>query len=258
MTKTVLVVHAHPDRKSMTHQLATIAKHRLAELGHRVLETDLYAVRWKAVFDADDFLARVDPERLSFVGESGHAFATGTQTADVAAEQAKLLAADAVIFQFPLWWFGFPAVLKGWVDRVFAYGFAYGYRGAGNTYRYGAGGLAGKRAMLSITVGGPADDFGPRGINGPLEHVLFPITHGTLFFAGMDVLPTFAVYGTGEIDEAGVVAAKHALACRVAGLFTDAPIPYRRQNTSDYPDRRSLAPDVAPGVTGIPAHIADH
>jgi len=57
-------------------------------LGHRVLETDLYAERWKAVFDADDFLARVDPERLSFVGESGHAFATGTQTADVPAHIA--------------------------------------------------------------------------------------------------------------------------------------------------------------------------
>jgi len=256
MTKTVLVVHAHPDRRSLTHQLATTAKHSLAELGHRVLETDLYAERWKAVFDADDFLAPVDPERLSFISESGHAFATGTQTPDVAAEQAKLLAADAVIFQFPLWWFGFPAVLKGWVDRVFAFGFAYGYRGAGNTYRYGDGALAGKRAMLSVTAGGPAEDFGPRGINGPLEHVLFPITHGTLFFPGMDVLPTFAVYGSGHLDEAGVVAAKRALAGRVAGLFTDAPIPYRRQNTSDYPDRHSLAPEVAPGVTGIPAHIA--
>jgi NAD(P)H dehydrogenase (quinone) len=257
MTKTVLVVHAHPDPRSLTHQLATAAKHRLAEAGHHVLETDLYAARWKAVFDADDFLARVDPERLSFVGESGHAFATGTQTADVAAEQAKLLAADAVIFQFPLWWFGFPAVLKGWVDRVFAYGFAYGYRGAGNTYRYGEGALAGKRAMLSVTVGGPADDYGPRGINGPLDQLLFPITHGTLFFPGMDVLPTFAVYGAGSLDEARVGAAEHALADRLAGLFSDAPIAYRRQNAGDYPDRHSLAPEVAPGVTGIAAHIAD-
>jgi NAD(P)H dehydrogenase (quinone) len=257
MTKTVLVVHAHPDRKSLTHQLATTAKHWIAEAGNRVLETDLYAERWKAVFDADDFPARADPERLSFVGESGHAFASGTQTADVAAEQAKLVAADAVIFQFPLWWFGFPAVLKGWVDRVFAYGFAYGYRGAGNTYRYGEGALAGKRAMLSVTVGGPAEDYGPRGINGPLEHLLFPITHGTLFFPGMDVLPTFAVYGAGNLDEHRVARAKQALVERLAGLFTDAPIPYRRQNAGDYPDRHSLAPEIAPGVTGIPAHVAE-
>ena len=256
MTKTVLVVHAHPDRRSLTHQLATTARHALVERGHRTLETDLYAARWKAVFDADDFLDRVDPERLSFVAESGHAFATGTQTADVAAEQDKLRAADAVIFQFPLWWFGFPAILKGWVDRVFAYGFAYGYRGAGNTYRYGDGALAGRRAILSVTVGGPEEDYGPRGINGPLEQLLFPITHGTLFFAGMEVLPTFAVHDTGKLDELGVVAAKQALVERIAGLFSDAPIAYRKQNAGDYPDRHTLAPDVAPGLIGIPAHIA--
>jgi NAD(P)H dehydrogenase (quinone) len=256
MTRTVLVVHAHPDRRSLTHQLATTARHALAERGHRVLETDLYAARWKAVFDGDDFLDRLDPDKLSFVGESGHAFATGTQTADVAAEQDKLRAADAVILQFPLWWFGFPAILKGWVDRVFAYGFAYGYRGAGNAHRYGEGALAGKRAVLSVTVGGPEEDYGPRGINGPLEHVLFPITHGNLFFAGMDVLPTFAVYAAGKLNELAVVAARRALVDRIAGLFSDAPIAYRKQNAGDYPDRHSLAPDVAPGVIGIPAHIA--
>lgn len=172
------------------------------------------------------------------------------------AEQHKLLAADAVVFQFPLWWFGFPAILKGWVDRVFAYGFAYGYRGAGNRYRYGDGALAGKRAMLSVTVGGPAEDYGPRGINGPLEHLLFPITHGTLFFAGMDALPTLAVYDAGGLHEAGVVAAKAALAQRMIRLFRDAPIAYRRQNAGAYPDRHTLAPEVAPGLTGIPAHIA--
>ncbi|WP_304503179.1 NAD(P)H-dependent oxidoreductase [Alicyclobacillus sp. SO9] len=64
-----------------------------------------------------------------------------------------MVAADALILQFPLWWFGMPAILKGWIDRVFAYGLAYGYRGEGNRYRYGDGGLSGKRAILSVTVG---------------------------------------------------------------------------------------------------------
>jgi putative NADPH-quinone reductase len=151
---------------------------------------------WKAVYDEHDFPDRLDRERLSFVAESGHAFGTGTQPDDVRAEQAKLLAADAVVFQFPLWWFGMPAIMKGWIERLFAFGLAYGWRGAGNRYRYGEGGLAGKRASLSVTAGGPAADYGPRGINGPLDDLLFPITHGTLFFAGMEVLPTYAVYGT--------------------------------------------------------------
>ena len=85
------------------------------------------------------------------------------------------------------------------------------------------GRLAGKRALLSVTAGGPEADYGPRGINGPLEHLLFPITHGTLFFAGRDVLPTFAIYGTTRIDEAGTEAAKRALERRMIRLFADAP-----------------------------------
>lgn len=150
---------------------------------------------------------------------------------------------------------GRTPILKGWVDRVFAYGLAYGYKGAGNRYRYGEGAFAGKRALLSVTVGGPAVDYGSRGINGPIEQILFPVTHGTLFFAGMDVLPTFAVYNTGRIDSAAVAAAKQELEERLARVFLDAPIPYRRQNDGDYPDRHQLSPEVAPDAYGIPAHI---
>lgn len=58
--------------------------------------------------------------------DSKQTFAQGTQSADIAAEQEKLLWADTVIFQFPLWWFSMPAIMKGWIDRVYAWGFAYG------------------------------------------------------------------------------------------------------------------------------------
>lgn len=253
--KTVLIVHAHPDPASLTAQLADAARNALRSQGHEVLQSDLYAMHWKAVYDEHDFPDRLDPARLSFVQESGHAFRDGTQPDDIRAEQAKLAAADAVVFQFPLWWFGMPAIMKGWIERVFAYGLAYGYKGAGNTHRYGEGGLAGKRAILSVTMGGPASDYAPRGINGQLDELLFPITHGTLFFPGMEVLPTYAVYDTGRIDAAGVEQAKAGLASRMRGLFDDAPIPYRTQNGGDYPDRHLLGGDVAPGVTGLRAHL---
>jgi NAD(P)H dehydrogenase (quinone) len=142
------------------------------------------------------------------------------------------------------------------VDRVFTFKFAYGYRNAGNTYRYGDGALAGKRALLSVTAGGPEVDYGPRGINGPLEQLLFPISHGTLFFPGMDVLPTFAVYGTGAFDNTATEAAKWALEQRMIRLFLDQPIAFRRQNEGDYPDKHTLAPHIAVGTSGIFAHIA--
>ena len=255
MSKTVLIVHAQPEPTSLTRTLVDVAEATLREAGHEVLQSDFYAMHWKAVFDAADFPHRADPSRLSFIRESGHAYAHGLQTEDVAAEQRKLLAADLVILQFPLCWFGMPAIMKGWIERLFAFGLAYGWRGAGNRYRYGEGGLAGKRALLSVTAGGPAADYGPRAINGPLDDLLFPITHGTLFFAGMEVLPTYAVYGTGHIDAGGVDAAKAGLAARMRTLFDDAPIPYRPQNGGDYPDRHVLADDVAPGVAGLRAHL---
>ncbi|WP_114974118.1 NAD(P)H-dependent oxidoreductase [Rhodoferax ferrireducens] len=257
MKKNVLIVHAHPEPTSLTHQLVDVSAEALQRQGHEVLQTDLYGMRWKAVFDEDDFPTRADPDRLSFVTESGHSYSGERQSADIASEQRKLLAADAVIFQFPLWWYGMPAIMKGWVDRVWAYGLAYGYKNAGNKYRYGDGAFKGKRAMLSVAVGGPANDYSPRGINGPLEQLLFPITHGTLYFPGFDVLPTYAVYGAAGITAEGVAAAKDAWRSRLEGLFEDAPIPFRRQNGGDYPDGHVLARHVAVGQSGLLAHVAD-
>ena len=252
----VLLVHAHPEPTSVTSHLVGIACEALKAQGHEVLRSDLYAMGWKAVFDGRDFPRRANPERLSFIDESGHAFANACQTPDVEAEQRKILAADAVILLFPLWWFGMPAIMKGWVDRVWAYGLAYGYQGAGNAHRYGEGGFVGKRALLAVSVGGPAQDYSSRGINGPLEQLLFPITHGTLFFPGMEVLPTFAVYGSGRIDAAGMAEAAAAWRDRVERLFEDEPIAFRPQNGGDYPDRHVLADHVAPGQTGLMAHVA--
>jgi NAD(P)H dehydrogenase (quinone) len=252
----VFFVYAHPNPNSLNATLRDHAIGALQRAGHEVRISDLYAMKWKAVADADDFPERDKSLPLEYMTASGEAYENGTQAKDIAAELEKLRWADAVIFQFPVWWFGFPAILKGWVDRVFAYKFAYGYKDAGNTYRYGDGALEGKRALLSVTVGGPETDYGPRGINGPLEHLLFPITHGTLFFPGIDVLPTFAVYGTARIDEARVEDAKRALEQRMVRLFVDDPIPFRRQNGGDYPDRHTLASHIAAGITGIPAHIA--
>ncbi len=257
MKKQVLIVAAHPEPTSLTRRLVELSTQTLEQQGHEVLLSDLYGMRWKAVFDECDFPSRADPERLSFVTESGYSYSTGKQPEDIASEQQKLQAADAVIFQFPLWWFGMPAILKGWIDRVFAYGLAYGFKDAGNQYRYGDGGFKGKRALLSVTVGGPAEDYSARGINGPLEQLLFPITHGTLFFSGMDVLPTYAVYGTGSLGAEGVATAEAAWRSRVERLFEDAPISFRPQNRGDYPDRHVLGAHVAIGQSGLTAHIAE-
>jgi NAD(P)H dehydrogenase (quinone) len=111
LMKNILIVSAHPEPTSLTRQLVDVTVETLGAAGHKIVQSELYGMKWKAVFDADDFPVRTNPDRLSFIMESGHAYATGNQTPDVVAEQAKLLAADAVILQFPLWWYGVPAIL---------------------------------------------------------------------------------------------------------------------------------------------------
>ncbi|WP_205422944.1 MULTISPECIES: NAD(P)H-dependent oxidoreductase [Chromobacterium] len=109
MNRHALIIHAHPDPASLTAQFAALARLTLQQQGCEVMESDLYAMGWKAGADAQDFPDRLNPQRLFLISESQHAYASGRQSADVAAEQQKLLAADLVIMLFPLWWYGLPA-----------------------------------------------------------------------------------------------------------------------------------------------------
>src|SRR5437763_137655 len=80
----------------------------LKEAGHQVQVSDLYAMKWKAIADRDDFPWLDDGERLDYEEASGKAFAQKKQLPEIEAEQQKLLWADFVIFQFPLWWYSMP------------------------------------------------------------------------------------------------------------------------------------------------------
>jgi putative NADPH-quinone reductase len=81
-----------------------------------------------------------------------------------------------------------PAILKGWVDRVYAYGFAYGVGEHSDQRwgdRFGEGTLVGKRAMLIVTTGGWEEHYSARGVNGPIDDLLFPVNHGVLYYPAM-------------------------------------------------------------------------
>ena len=112
--------------RSLNGALRDVAVKDLKARGHEVQVSDLHADGWKSEIDRADFPSLAPDARLRPAAASGEAFATGTLTDDVKAEQRKLLWADVLILQFPLWWYGMPAILKGWVDRVYAFGFAHG------------------------------------------------------------------------------------------------------------------------------------
>jgi NAD(P)H dehydrogenase (quinone) len=216
-------------------------------------------MKWKAVLDADDFTDEPDG-RLAVGAASERAHRTGTLAADVRAEQEKLDWADTLVVQFPLWWYGMPAILKGWFDRVFVKGYAYGVtdqRHPDRILRYGEGNLAGKRALVVVTAGSRPSAMSPRGINGPLEQVLFPLLHGTLWYAGMSVLPPVAVYAADHADDPTYRTAATLLRDRVTTIGTTTPIPYRYQNHGDYDDNLVLRPDLSPGREGLSVHSAE-
>ncbi|KFG96855.1 NAD(P)H dehydrogenase [Burkholderia paludis] len=254
----VLIVYAHPEPRSLNGALRDFAVAHLEAAGHAVQVTDLYAMNWKPVLDGRDATDRAPGARFDPSLDSRRAFAAGTQSADIVREQDKLKWADAVILQFPLWWFSMPAIMKGWFERVYAYGFAYGVGEHSDTRwgnRYGEGALAGKRAMVVVTAGGWESHYSARGINGPIDDVLFPIQHGMLYYPGFDVLPPFVIYRTGKMDDARFGETRAALGRRLDALWTAQPIPFRRQNAGDYEiPALTLKDGIAPGEVGFAAH----
>ncbi|KPC54240.1 NAD(P)H-dependent oxidoreductase [Amantichitinum ursilacus] len=256
----VLLVYAHPEPRSLNGSIKNFVVQRLQAQGHSVQVSDLYAMHWKAQIDADDAPQRDANQPFNPSADSKTAYANGQQSADIAAEQDKLRWADALILQFPLWWFSMPAILKGWVERVYAYGFAYGVGEHSDRHwgdRYGEGNMAGKRAMLIVTTGGWESHYGARGINGPIDDLLFPIHHGVLHYPGFEVLPPFLVYRSSRMDADRFTSIEAQLGQRMDQLFSTTPIAFRQQNAGDYViPALTLRPEIAPDTTGFAAHVA--
>ncbi|MCF6098812.1 NAD(P)H-dependent oxidoreductase [Mesorhizobium muleiense] len=255
----VLLVFAHPEPRSLNGALRDVAIRELEAQGHEVLISDLYADGWKSEVDRADFPSWPPEERFLPAVASKKAFATNTLTEDIKAEIDKLLWADTLILQFPLWWYAMPAILKGWVDRVYAYGFAYGVGEHSDKRwgdRFGEGTLAGKRAMLIVTAGGWEEHYSARGVNGPIDDLLFPINHGILYYPGYDVLPPFVVYRVDRFGEADFEPVAERLRERMRTLETTRPIPYRQQNGGDYhiPSMQLRSELGDPGAAGFALH----
>lgn len=254
----ILIVYAHPEPRSLNGSLKDVAVNFLRSSGHEVIVSDLYTMNWKTAADRNDFTHHDSDQRLFYMQASAQAYYHGMQTDGIKKEQEKLLWADVVIFQFPFWWFGMPAILKGWIDRVFACGFAYGvgqYDEKNYGSRYGEGTFEGKKGMLSITIGGRKDQYGPRGINGPVEDLLFPIHHGMLWYAGMSVLPPFLIYQANTTSDEQFEQHKLQYQERLSNLKTAEPIPFRYQNNGHYNHRQQLKKKFVNGESGFTLHI---
>ena len=233
----VLIVYAHPEPTSFNGAMRDLAVATLTNQGHEVEVSDLYAMGWNAVAGPADMDGPTDPARFSLAREQTMAMESGTIAADIATEQSKLARADLVIFQFPVWWFGMPAILKGWADRVFARGFAY-LPGR----KYDTGKFKGKRAMLAATTGTSADTYAPDGIDGDILTVFWPIHNGLLRYTGFDVLPPYVAYMPAREDDATRTQQLDAYAKRLEAIDTTPHLFFH--SAEDYGPNERLKPGV--------------
>src|SRR5262245_27525373 len=184
-----LVILAHPEPLSFNGHLARCARDALAADGHAVEISDLYAAGFDPREAGHHFARRRDPDRFDAAAEQRFGWEHQALPSDVAGELDKVLAADLVILQFPLWWFGPPAMLKGWIDRVFVYGGLYS-----SGRRHDRGVCRGKRALVCVTAGSSEAACSPDGREGDTRLVLWP-TPDALRYVGVTVPPPVLMHG---------------------------------------------------------------
>ncbi|XP_075393611.1 NAD(P)H dehydrogenase [quinone] 1 [Tenrec ecaudatus] len=189
-----LIVLAHSEKTSFNHAMKEAAVEALQKKGWEVTVSDLYAMKFNPLISRNDITGKLkDPENFQYPAESVLAYKEGRLSPDIVAEQKKVAAADLVIFQFPLQWFGVPAILKGWFERVLIGEFAYTY---GSMYDKGP--FKNKKTLLSITTGGTGSMYSLQGVHGDMNIILWPIQSGTLYFCGFQVLEPQLTYSIGH------------------------------------------------------------
>jgi len=215
----VLIVHAHHEPQSFCSSLSQRAKSELEAAGHEVIYSDLCQMGFDPVSDRRNFKTIKDSSYLKQQQEEIYASENNGFADDLESEIRKLEECDALIFSFPLWWFGLPGILKGWCDRVFVMGRVYG---SGKLYEDGIG-KSKKRALVICTVGGGPGAYDGWGLNPPMQSLLQPIQHGIFWFNGFLPLEPFIAWSPGRISEAERTDYLDKLAEQIQNLFVEEP-----------------------------------
>ncbi len=215
----VFIVYYHPEPRSFNGAMFKKAITVLEEEGHEVKVSDLHEQNFNPTSGRHNFKSRSNADYYKQQLEEIHASETSGFAAEIEDEIMKIEWCDLMIWQFPLWWFGLPAPLKGWVDRVFVMGRTYG-----NGRFYENGVFNGKTAMLSLTTGGPAEAYLSDGFNGDIHAILRPIQRGMLEFVGFQMLSPHIVYGPAHIPEEDRTYLLRQYGERIKKLYQEKPV----------------------------------
>ncbi|KAB2348511.1 NAD(P)H oxidoreductase [Actinomadura rudentiformis] len=168
--KNALLVAAHPRRDSLTAQITEQTRDRLVASGHTVDLLDLHAEGFDPRMTLEDEPDWTDRDKV--------------YSAEVREHMRRIDAADVIVVVFPVWWYGLPAILKGWIDRVWNYGFAYGRSKAR---------LAEKRMLWLGLAGESEESYAEHGLNDLLARQL---QVGISNYCGIKDVSVRFVYGT--------------------------------------------------------------
>ncbi|PAK41271.1 NAD(P)H-dependent oxidoreductase [Peribacillus simplex] len=172
-----LVVYAHPYADSLNHSIMETTVNELKKNGHEVVVRDLYALDFQPVLKPEDTAA----------------MKAGKTPDDIKTEQEFIAEADVITFIYPIWWTGLPAILKGYVDRVFAFGFAYS-AGPEGVIKL----LEGKKGFIINTHGTPNEVYDEIGMTAGLK-VTSDI--GIWDFTGIEPVGHLLFGSIGYLDE---------------------------------------------------------
>ncbi|XP_066570035.1 NAD(P)H dehydrogenase [quinone] 1 [Amia ocellicauda] len=222
MARNVLIVYAHQSPCSFNAALKDAAVEVLQKQGCQVTVSDLYSLNFKASATAEDVIGELkDPEHFHYGEETMLAWQEGHLSPDIMEEQKKVKAADLIIFQFPMYWFSVPAIMKGWIDRVLTQGFAFTFQAM-----YNNGIFKEKKAMLSFTTGASQSMYSPAGLNGDLNVTLWPLQNGVLHFCGFQVLAPEISYSPGYCPPEARTQILNSWRKRLEGLWTEKPLTF--------------------------------
>jgi len=141
-----LIIYAHPNPYSLNAQFKNALAKHLHD--HEVIVRDLNELNFNPVLSLEDMAGQRKGEVAN----------------DVKLEQEFITWADCITFIYPIWWTGLPAIMKGYVDRVFSYGFAYRY-----DQGIQKGLLTGKKAVIINTHGKSHEEYNAIGMDKALE-----------------------------------------------------------------------------------------
>lgn len=162
-----LIIYAHPNENSLNHHLLNTVIETLQYHNEEIIVRDLYDIGFNPVLSLND----MQGQRMGKVSD------------DVKTEQDHISWAEQITFIYPIWWTGLPAMMKGYIDRVFSYGFAYRY-----DQGIQKGLLKGKKTVIINTHGKSHEEYEKTGMDKALT---LTSDNGIFIYSGLEIIRHF-------------------------------------------------------------------